>query len=245
MLGPEIIGNVYGRLTVLGVSEKRDRNSIWYRCACSCKNHPIIEVTKSALVNHNTQSCGCLRNEKNWERINSQAKQYTYDGVTLNLRAWSERLGIDLDTLRSRLDKGWTVEQALTRTVYAHHPRRVYEYEGKFKTINQWEQQFGLASNILYYHIVRRGKTVAEALAWIKSRDEHRNRFGEGSKTKQPLALPGADLASLTQAINRLCDLMQRQEKQEQPTSKPIYIHSGYLDDVPTNEHIPTGSRRE
>lgn len=38
----------------------------------------------------------------------------TYNGETLNLHEWSERTGLPHTTIRSRLDRGWSVEDTLT-----------------------------------------------------------------------------------------------------------------------------------
>nr|DAI23099.1 MAG TPA: PVL ORF-50-like family [Caudoviricetes sp.] len=41
----------------------------------------------------------------------------TYDGVTKTLAQWSEELGINYGTLKSRINKlGWTTEEALEIT---------------------------------------------------------------------------------------------------------------------------------
>lgn len=58
-----IIGNRFGRLTVLNLCEKRYGNgSVVYLCKCDCGNK--IEVPSSTLLNGNTKSCGCLSKEK-------------------------------------------------------------------------------------------------------------------------------------------------------------------------------------
>lgn len=62
-----IIGNKYGRLTVLSLNhkeynEKRKENYYFYNCLCSCGNIKIVR--SSNLFNGNTQSCGCLQKEK-------------------------------------------------------------------------------------------------------------------------------------------------------------------------------------
>ena len=60
-----LVGKVFGRLTVLEDSGKRDKyhNVIW-RCECSCKNHNIVEVVTGSLTGGKTKSCGCLHKEK-------------------------------------------------------------------------------------------------------------------------------------------------------------------------------------
>jgi hypothetical protein len=43
-----------------------------------------------------------------------KAAVYTFDGKTMTLVEWSKQTGINAGTLKSRLDKGWSVEEALT-----------------------------------------------------------------------------------------------------------------------------------
>jgi len=58
----DIVGQKFGRLTVIEDSGKRrHRGTIW-RCKCSCGN--IHNVRHDRLKSGNTKSCGCLRKEK-------------------------------------------------------------------------------------------------------------------------------------------------------------------------------------
>lgn len=54
-----------------------------------------------------------LRRKKNIER-------YELDGQSLTLREWSERTGISLSSLQSRISYGWPVARALTAPVQKH-----------------------------------------------------------------------------------------------------------------------------
>lgn len=60
----EIMGQTFGRLTVMRDTGERmndGRNVIW-ECWCDCGGTAF--VTTSNLVSGNTKSCGCLRVEK-------------------------------------------------------------------------------------------------------------------------------------------------------------------------------------
>lgn len=46
----------------------------------------------------------------------------TFRGETLTTAEWSERTGMDAVTIKHRLDRGWTIERALTQPE-SHHPR--------------------------------------------------------------------------------------------------------------------------
>lgn len=51
---------------------------------------------------------------KDQGRNRSSNRNVTFNEETLCLSEWAERTGIDKRTLRSRLEKGWSVEDALT-----------------------------------------------------------------------------------------------------------------------------------
>lgn len=53
-----IIGNKYGLLTVVELTEKRNsQGQVLYKCLCDCGNYHY--VTSTNLKNGNVQSCGC------------------------------------------------------------------------------------------------------------------------------------------------------------------------------------------
>lgn len=58
-----IVGNRYGRLLVLKMSEKTSgvRKKIMYVCQCDCGN--IVDILSESLKNGTTMSCGCLYKE--------------------------------------------------------------------------------------------------------------------------------------------------------------------------------------
>lgn len=61
----DILGQRFGRLTVIEKTEKRiDRNIVW-RCRCDCGTE--IEVKSSSLRSGHTQSCGCLQKDRTKE----------------------------------------------------------------------------------------------------------------------------------------------------------------------------------
>lgn len=59
----ELLGQKFGRLTVIRETEKRDKcKRIIWECKCDCGN--FTEVCSSSLLNGSTLSCGCLLKEK-------------------------------------------------------------------------------------------------------------------------------------------------------------------------------------
>lgn len=57
----DLTGKVFGRLTVLGLSHKDDKNKYLWNCKCSCGNN--IMVRGDYLRHSHKKSCGCLRDE--------------------------------------------------------------------------------------------------------------------------------------------------------------------------------------
>lgn len=58
----DIVGNRYGRLTVLCFSKTFNHHAYWL-CKCDCGNETVVEGRD--LRKGNTKSCGCLKRTKN------------------------------------------------------------------------------------------------------------------------------------------------------------------------------------
>lgn len=62
----DLTGSVFGRLTVLAVTDKRIGGHPVYLCECSCEDKTKIEVSAKELKRkppYGTKSCGCLKRE--------------------------------------------------------------------------------------------------------------------------------------------------------------------------------------
>ena len=60
-----LIGQKFGRLTVLQKTDKRRQGSVIWKCLCQCGN--IIDVCSVELINGDTQSCGCYQKDRIYE----------------------------------------------------------------------------------------------------------------------------------------------------------------------------------
>jgi hypothetical protein len=58
----DLVGQKYGRLTVVGKAESRGKSTYW-NCICDCGNPLIVEVRGTHLKNGHVSSCGCYRKE--------------------------------------------------------------------------------------------------------------------------------------------------------------------------------------
>lgn len=64
------------------------------------------------------------------EQTNNKStnRKITYNSQTMTLVQWSRHLNIHVETIRKRLDKGWSIEDVLTRSVKKH---KVYKARNK------------------------------------------------------------------------------------------------------------------
>jgi hypothetical protein len=53
-----------------------------------------------------------------------------FRGRTQSMSLWAEEFGINLNTLRCRLESGWSIEDAFTRPVRAHTQYRSFKHAG-------------------------------------------------------------------------------------------------------------------
>lgn len=94
----DLTGKVFGKLTVLSITEKRDKSGkIIWECLCSCGNKHF--VSGYVLTSGRSKSCGCLRKGK--PRLKDR-KLYLwkclYRNNILKMAKWGEYVSdIDFD----------------------------------------------------------------------------------------------------------------------------------------------------
>lgn len=121
-------GERFGRLAVLGPTDKRNHRRVVWRCECDCGN--IVEVDGSYLRNGDTRSCGCLHDELASERGKAFLK--THGGYY------------------DRLHHVWT--GMLTRCRNPNHPE-FYRYGGRgIKVCEAWEHSYQAFKAWAYSH---------------------------------------------------------------------------------------------
>lgn len=57
----DLTNKIFGRLTVIEDSGKRNNGRIIWKCQCNCGNECYVDTNR--LTQNNTQSCGCLHHE--------------------------------------------------------------------------------------------------------------------------------------------------------------------------------------
>lgn len=83
----------------------------------------------------------------------------TFNGRTMNATQWGEELGLDSETIISRLKKGWTHEAALTKK-----PCSLWEYQGRSQSVSAWSKELGIKMATLYARI-KYGWSIEKALS--------------------------------------------------------------------------------
>lgn len=105
-------------------------------------------------------------------------KRVTYQGETLTLTEWAERIGISRGTLVSRFDAGWTAEQAITgkgpervrvfRRASSGPPPRSITLNGETLTLARWADRLGVTKTALHQRL-RKGWSIERTLTTPKT----------------------------------------------------------------------------
>ena len=67
-----LVGQKFGRLTVVELDKSKKRNGTYWLCKCDCGNTSIVR--SDSLISGNTKSCGCLASEQRVINIKSNIK---------------------------------------------------------------------------------------------------------------------------------------------------------------------------
>jgi DNA-directed RNA polymerase specialized sigma24 family protein len=95
----------------------------------------------------------------------------TIEGRTMCIADWADALNIDVDLVRSRLQRGWKEIEALgmtpkntpARTSYIRSDARWVEHNGRRMILAEWCKELGIKSKTVYSRLMR-GSTELEAL---------------------------------------------------------------------------------
>ncbi len=92
----------------------------------------------------------------------------SYQGETLTLSQWAERIGVNYTTLRGRMKMGWTAEEIISPHVVSNDIRaKQYEAFGQSKTLTEWCQEYGVGREAVRARI-RRNMALEKALIELK-----------------------------------------------------------------------------
>lgn len=95
----DIKNRVFGKLKAVYALDKKDRCKIWH-CECACGNES--DVAYADLVSGNTQSCGCVREEKIKGLYVHGTAPCKLDGSKIRITNTSGKTGVYFDKSRQK-----------------------------------------------------------------------------------------------------------------------------------------------
>lgn len=124
------------------------------------KLNPTLTIER--LDNNGTYSptnCkwGTKKEQSNNKRDN---RILEYNGQKKNMAQWEGVVGISQRIIRQRLEKGWTIEQALTTPL---DDFRIVELDGMRRTCREWEAVTGIDKKIIRQRLIN-GWSIRDAL---------------------------------------------------------------------------------
>lgn len=123
----DLTGQVFGRLTVIGVDDKNTRKTYYY-CRCECGN--VKSIRSDSLISGAIRSCGCMKQEQDKTNLTANHKH---------------------KMSHTRLYEIW---QGMKSRCYNSHDPRYSRYGGRGITVcDEWQKDF----NIFYSWAVENG----------------------------------------------------------------------------------------
>lgn len=139
------------------------------------KNHSIDRIDNDREYGPDNCRWTTMRRQNRNRRSNIEIE---YQGETMCLVDWADRLGLKYETVRQRIqNQGWSVENAFSHPI---KPRELeITYNGDTLTLRQWSERTGLDSHLIYNRIHEKGWSVEKALSTPKITKRERNELGQ------------------------------------------------------------------
>lgn len=117
----DLTGQRFNRLVAVS---RADGQKWLFQCDCGTQK----EINSPAVKAGRTKSCGCynLDNLSRRRNVGEISVFIDYRGTEMTIEDWSEKTGINQNTLRRRYSMGWSAERMLTTPVrgYVKHDRK-------------------------------------------------------------------------------------------------------------------------
>lgn len=129
-------------------------------------------------VNGNYEPSNCK-----WIPLSEQARNTTrnrriiYNGENLPMVEWGERLGMTGDAISSRVDRGYTEEEAVSIPQMKPQALRYIKYKGKNQTVAKWSRELNISSATIRRRIDIHGWSEEKALSTPTGSDRERSNY--------------------------------------------------------------------
>lgn len=108
----DLIGRVFGRLTVCERISSNHNNHVVWQCACECGGSAA--VTTGNLTKGNTRSCGCLQRETA-SVVGAACKQESPKSATVEYRREGQKRRLSDPKTRMRRRLSWHIRRAINK----------------------------------------------------------------------------------------------------------------------------------
>ena len=156
----------YGARGITCVPSWRDYTAFAADIRAEIGEKPAAHLSIDRIDNSGPYGPGNVRWATRKEQLNNtrRTRMVTYQGETLPLDTWAERLGVSRHLLYIRLyQDGWSVEQAFTEPRKARTMWRI-TCNGETRTLKEWARHTGIPYDRLHKRLTKLGWSPERAL---------------------------------------------------------------------------------